>query len=317
MKNKGVKNQLRREIMKYFAFISFAIAVLESMVDSIFDDFLCPMIYSTEEAYRIYDVPHFIYIVVSLLFYLLGAVIFYYFAKKSIDKEAKRGVKEQNLLYSAIAHDLKTPMTSVQGFAAALRDGKIKLQEQQEIFEIIYSKSKRMNELVDSLFAYSKLGTEEYHLKSQRFDIAAALREAAALNYSDFEDKEIELDIDIGDSPVYFYGDESEFRRAVGNLIINAWKHNEKHAKVLIRLNASEEEAVIMIADNGSAISEEMKKEIFHPFTTTEKHRPSEKGNGLGLAIAEKIINMMGGRLYIDDHVEGYTKAFVIGGLRL
>ena len=69
---------------------------------------------------------------------------------------------EKNLIYAAIAHDLKTPMTSVHGFAKALADGKIKPEEVDEIYDIIYRKSCSMNDMVDTLFEYARLGTDEY-----------------------------------------------------------------------------------------------------------------------------------------------------------
>lgn len=86
--------------------------------------------------------------VLSVSILLLGAYVFYRLVRKAVDAESRRRVAKQNMLYSCIAHDLETPMTSVQGFAGALRDGKIKSEEQGEICDIIYRKTKHMNDLI-------------------------------------------------------------------------------------------------------------------------------------------------------------------------
>jgi len=121
-KNKSLKDK----ILKYFILCSFGIAFFDSAVDSTFDDLLSPVLYPTEADYENYDFPHFVYIAVSLSLFFIGARIFYRLTAKALKEESERRVREQNLIYAAVTHDLRTPMTSVQGFAKALSDGKVK-----------------------------------------------------------------------------------------------------------------------------------------------------------------------------------------------
>lgn len=295
MKRNNDENQLRRKIIKYYAIVSFAVAVLESAVDSTFDDVISPRLYPNEAAYRDFDLPHLLYLAVSLLLFFVGAVVFYQLMRRAIGAESERRTREQNLLYSSIAHDLKTPMTSVQGFASALRDGRIKPEEQPEIFEIIYSKSKHMGELLDSLLAYARMGTEAYRLRREPIDAAAIVREVVAENYLDFEGKGIEVETDITDEPLMSAGDARELRRAVTNLIVNAWKHNKADARVCISAQGIGGELRICVADDGDEISLEKRVAIFDPFVVADEARSSGQGSGLGLAITAKAVSMMGG----------------------
>jgi len=221
------------------------------------------------------------------------------------------------MICAAIAHDLKTPMTSVQGYAAALRDGKIPTDKQAEALEIIHSKSKRMNELVESLFEYSRLGTEAYQIKKEPMDAAQIVREIAAENYADFEDRGISLEADISEKPLMILGDAMEFRRAVTNLIVNAWKHNERGAQVRVTVREEKGQALISGADTGAVISKEQKKTVFQPFVTADEARPSSGGNGLGLAVVSAVIARHGGEMRIAEGSAPHTKAFEITGLPL
>lgn len=302
-------NKLKTLIVNYFVFCAVGISIALSAVDSTFVDFLFPKYTDNEAVFKMLIAAD---ILISVLLFFLGAYIFYRLIKKAIKAESKRQVKEQNLLYSCIAHDLKTPMTSVQGFALALRDGKIKPEEQAEILDIIYKKSRHMNELIETLYEYSKLGTENYELHLNQTNLCSLVRDLAAMHYSEFEDKNMELDIEIPEEPIFCQLDEKEFRRAVNNLIVNAYKHNGKGISVLIKVQAENGTVFVTIADNGEKIPQELAETMFKPFVCGNDSRTSGNGSGLGLAISSAIVEKHGGKLYLENRVRGYTKGFVI-----
>ncbi len=172
-----------------------------------------------------------------------------------------------------------------------------------------------MNELVDALFEYARLGTDEYRLKQEPFDAAQLVREIAAENYTDFEEHDIELDVDIPDEPMMIRGDAREFRRAVTNLLVNAWKHNGIGAKVRITAKEADGKLLVSVADNGEAIPPKEREAILQPFVTADEARTSGGGSGLGLAISSNVISLMGGTLRVVDADGEYIKAFEIQGL--
>lgn len=309
-------NRLKFKSLKYFIICAFVISLAHSSFTAIFECFIYsqPLIEMGEYDYASSEfmIPLLANTVISVFVFIIGAYIFYRFTQKAIKEESERQIKEQNLLYSSIAHDLKTPMTSIQGFSSALKDGKIKPEDQEEIIDIIYKKSQYMNELVETLLTYSKLGTESYTLNLSKTNICSLVRELTAVNYSEFENKEITLNIEIPDEAIYLNIDEKEFRRAVSNIIVNAYKHNEIGATVLIKVYTLNSSTYITVADDGKEISKEFAETMFNPFVCGDSSRTSGKGNGLGLAISSKIIEKHNGSLYLNNDIDGYTKGFVI-----
>ena len=312
MKNK-LKLSFRGKIFAAFVLCCFCVVVLQRNLDTILTFIVKPG--SIDSPFN--TVQEWVFYAAALMIFALGAFAFYRLMTRIIKAESERRVKEQNLIYAAIAHDLKTPMTSVQGYAAALRDGKIPPEEQPGAYDIICRKSRRMNELVDSLFEYARLGTEAYSLQSELIDAAQIVRAAAAESYTDFEESGIELCVDIPDGPLTVLGDAREFRRAVTNLIVNAWKHNEAGAKVRVAAKEVDGRLLVSVADSGAPIPPEQREAILKPFVTADEARTSRGGSGLGLAIATKVANLMGGALRITDADGEYAKAFEIGGLPL
>lgn len=302
-------NNFKKQIIKYFILCALGIAIFESVLDSMFDDLLFPL---HVDSTGISSLLMGIYLVSSLTIFILFAFAFNRLTKKAIEKESKRQVNERNMLYSCITHDLKTPMTSVQGFAAALREDRINLEEQKEIFDIIYNKSCYMNELVDSMFAYSKLNTADYQISCKTIDLGGVVRDLVALNYEEFEKREIDLAIEIQEEPMPCLLDEKEMKRAINNLIVNAYKHNQDSGAVMVRVVCHGKDVCVAIADNGKMISKEEEQKLFDPFMCGDDARSSGQGNGLGLTISSIIVEKHGGKLYIENNISGYTKAFVI-----
>lgn len=302
-------NKVKKKAVLYFILCLFGCFAAEGIVLSIMDALVMSLGEPSDNMALIVLGG---FLLLSLAVIVGGAYIFYRLTGKAFQKESLRQISERNMLYSCIAHDLKTPMTSVQGFAAALKEGKVKSEEQAEVYEIIYNKSCYMNELLDTMFVFSKLNTDDYTLFLRNLDVCALVRELAALHYDEFESRAMNLDIDIPEEDVKCNVDEKEMKRAISNLLVNAYNHNSNGAGILVRVTSQGDMVRIIVADNGEAIGKEVADEIFEPFAKGDSARSDGKGTGLGLAISGLIVSKHSGRLYIDDSIEGYTKGFVI-----
>ena len=298
--------KLRRKIVVWFMVITIVAGILNALIDGVFDMFMQTV--AADEAGVLISAA--CVIIISVVIFVMSAVIFYLIVKKAVQEESERQVHEKDLIYAAVAHDLKTPMTSVQGFAKALSDGKIKPEDQQETFDIIYRKSNSMNEMVNTLFEYAKLGTEEYKPVTSQVNICSLVREVAAETYCDFEEHGIEPEIVIPDDEIIVQGDRNELKRAVTNLTVNVYKHNPDGINARISVSKENGKAVIRIADSGSEIPADM--DIFEPFVTENSSRTPGQGTGLGLAVTKRIIERSGGRIYTASCSDGFTKEFVI-----
>lgn len=217
--------------------------------------------------------------------------------------------RRRNLLLSDIAHDIKTPITTICGYSRALSEGLVAEEKKQSYLDVIYQKSLRMDELLTLLFEYVKLESEGFTLHKERGNLAELVRKMTALLYADFEDKNIAVVTEISEEDATFEMDELQLGRAVTNLLTNALRYGKAGGRVLVRL----EDYEITVADDGEPIDPAFAEHIFDPFTRADSARTSEGGSGLGLGIARKIVEMHGGKLVLNlNFGEGYTKAFQI-----
>lgn len=305
MKNK-LKIGFRGKIFVCFVLCCACVVLLRQNMDYIYIGLLKP----GEEPWELSTAREWLFFIGGLLVFALGAWVFYRITTKIIKAESQRRVQEQNLIYASIAHDLKTPMTSVQGFAKALMDGRVKPEEQQEIFEIICRKSASMNDMVNTLFDYAKLGTEGYHTQPAPLDLCALVKGIVAENYTDFEEHGIEPELALPPHPVMVSGDRTELTRAVSNLIVNVYKHNPDGIRAGICLRQEQNKAVLCIADSGKPLPGDM--DVFEPFATENNARTAGQGTGLGLAITKRIVQRHGGEIATGACDGLYTKTFVV-----
>ena len=254
---------------------------------------------------------------VTLLPYLISAYWYYRAVSGKMkellaeEKERKEAYdRQRNLLLSDIAHDIKTPLTTVCGYARALVDDMVSEEEKRkEYLHAIYAKSLRMDDLITLLFEYVKMDSDGFSLHKEKADLGELLRENIALLYSDFEENDIELEIDIPEQVFPYEMDKVQFGRAITNVLTNAVRYNEKGTKVRVSLH---EDYQLCIADNGTPIEDELAEHIFEPFSRGDRTRSTSGGSGLGLSISSKIIEMHGGELRLERQCsDGMVKAFV------
>lgn len=254
---------------------------------------------------------------VTLLPYLISAYWYYRAVSGKMkellaeEKERKEAYdRQRNLLLSDIAHDIKTPLTTVCGYARALVDDMVSEEEKRkEYLHAIYAKSLRMDDLITLLFEYVKMDSDGFSLHKEKADLGELLRENIALLYSDFEENDIELEIDIPEQVFPYEMDKVQFGRAITNVLTNAVRYNEKGTKVRVSLH---EDYQLCIADNGTPIEDELAEHIFDPFSRGDRTRSTSGGSGLGLSISSKIIEMHGGELRLERQCsDGMVKAFV------
>lgn len=221
--------------------------------------------------------------------------------------------RRRNRMLSDIAHDLRTPITTIAGYSKALTDGMVDdPQKIREYLDAIQAKSARINDLIQLLFEYVKLSSDGFSLDKKPIDLSELMRKNAALMYSDVEDAGMEFEIDIPEEACMIEADEIQFSRAVTNLITNAIRHNKAGAKILLSLKKDDERLKIVVGDTGEKIEPNLADHLFEPFVMGDESRNTKGGSGLGLSIAHKIMKMHGWNLFYSEQIYGYTKGFVI-----
>lgn len=229
------------------------------------------------------------------------------------DSEAQRKKLEadKKSMLAGITHDLKTPITVVQGYAKALSDGVIPMEQQSNYLEIVAQKADELGGLIDTFHAYNQLEHPEYGLNQEKTDICNYFRDYAADRYAQLEAAGFSLRVEIPETHLFCMADRAQLRRVLDNLVGNALKHNPKGTTIYFDLLQRGDTALLTLADNGVGIPEELAGDIFSPFVMGDASRKGS-GSGLGLSIALRIVQAHGGALSLTAPPPGYQTAFLI-----
>lgn len=210
---------------------------------------------------------------------------------KKIDESKKR-------LLVDISHDLKTPITSIQGFSKLLLEESITPEEREKFLKIIYNKSVYSAVLIEDLFALSKLEDSEYKLSLKELDFNEWLRRLIVEYYGEFQNKNFNLLLNISEYSILFRFDENLMKRAISNIFNNALSHNEDYTSLKIESYLKNDNVILEIGSNDEGIDKSVSETIFEPFVKSDNN---SNGSGLGLAITKKIIEKHGGAIKLTS----------------
>jgi len=208
---------------------------------------------------------------------------------------------------SSVSHEIKTPITAIAGFAELLKDDNLPYEKKEEYLGVIISESSRLSNLSRNLLKLSELDNKVIYEKKE-FSLDEQIRRVILLLQNKWEEKHIELDIDI--DKVIFIGDEELFEIIWINLIGNAIKFSKENGKISIKLKEENNQILASIQDCGIGILESDKEYIFERFYIADKSRNKE-GTGLGLSIVKKIISIYDGKIYFESQREVGTTFYI------
>ena len=193
-----------------------------------------------------------------------------------------------------LAHDVRTPLTSIEGYAKILKSGGGLSAGDAEAVDTILERTDTLKRLLNQLFDFARLESDSFEYREIPLDLNAILRKTAVSFYSNFEAKGEEPEIDISEEEFPYVGDPDAVTRVFSNLIFNALVHGKTKYSISSR---KEPEAYVFCFQNDAGdITPGDLDRLFDRFYTTDKSR-SKKTTGLGLAIAKKIVTHMGGEI--------------------
>ena len=216
------------------------------------------------------------------------------------ENQRKKLMNDKERMMADISHDLKTPITSIQGYAKALSDGIIPEGDKDKYIKIIYEKSKKLTDLINIFHEYSKLEHPDFTLTFEKVDLSEYLRAYIALKYEDIVENGFDIEVDIPEEEVEVKIDKVQLQRLFDNILGNSIKHNEKGTNIYVSLEERGDVCEIIIADDGKGVPKEIADNIFEAFTVGDESRNSKQGSGLGLAIAKAIVDLHGGTIELE-----------------
>ena len=226
----------------------------------------------------------------------------------------KENEQSKNDLITSVAHDLKTPLTSIIGYLDLVRLGKVADENiKQKYVGIAYHKAKRLQNLIEDLFAYTQLSFGTVTLRNSELDMVKFLEQIAEEFYPILKDSNLEYTFHTGVAKAVVYGDGDMLERVFANLYGNAVKYGKDGEKVEASLEEKEDTFEIRITNYGQLIPKEEIEHIFERFYRVDSSRSSDTGGtGLGLAIARNIVVMHGGSITATSNVGGTTFTVVL-----
>ncbi|MEG1506277.1 MAG: HAMP domain-containing sensor histidine kinase [Bacilli bacterium] len=220
---------------------------------------------------------------------------------RTSDKLNKDLEDQKQKIITDVSHDLKTPITVIQGYSRAIIDGVVQPNEINTYLETIYQKSNTLSDMINTLYEYSKSIHPDYVLKLEEIDICTYLRDLLATIYNELLINSVKLEVDIPEKVILVEIDKLEMKRVIDNLVFNASKHNEKGITIYCSLTKEENNVIILIADNGKGIPKGMYESIFNPFVVEDIARGSNS-SGLGLSISKNIIEKHHGEIKLVEN---------------
>lgn len=203
---------------------------------------------------------------------------------------------------SNVSHEFKTPLNAIEGYSMLLQDCENLTPQQREYVDKIIFNTQRLSSLTGSILLLSKLENQQIPTGQTRFSLDEQIRQTIVALEPAWARKNIEFDVEM--APVQYFGSESLMRHVWSNLLSNAVKFSPEDGQVQISLTAGEDDIVFQVRDWGPGIPEDAMKHIFSRFYQADSSHKQE-GNGLGLALVDKILGLESGRVEAENCPDG------------
>lgn len=233
-----------------------------------------------------------------------------HFKTEAIKNErlARENEQKKDELIVYLAHDIKTPLTSMIGYLSLLSEIKDMPQEQRNRYiDIALDKSYRLEDLINELFDVARFNSEKIVLEKEEINLNLMLEQIADDFYPTL--KEINKKINFtSDEKTILYADPDKLSRVFNNLIKNAVNYSKENTDIDISIMTKENQATVKITNKGKQIPKEKLDKIFEKFYRLDSSRTSKTGgSGLGLVIAKEIVELHGGRIYAESDMKETT----------
>lgn len=203
---------------------------------------------------------------------------------------------------SDVSHEIQSPLTSISGFATLLKKGNLSENQISHYANIIETESKRLSKLSENLLRLSNLESEDNNLNLKKYQINKQIESILLMLEPQWSAKNITLDVSLDETIVC--GDEDLLSQVFINLLNNAIKFTPANGNIGVSLSRDESGIECKISDTGIGISSQDQPRIFERFYKADKSRDrSLGGNGLGLSIVKKIIDLHGGKISLTSEI--------------
>lgn len=199
------------------------------------------------------------------------------------------------------SHEFKTPIVSIAGFAKLLNRGNLPPEQQKEYLRVIEEESMRLSAMATNVLNLTKVENQTILTDVSEFNLSEQIRACILLLESKWEKKDLELQLEFGEHMVR--ANEELLKQVWINLLDNAVKYTPEGHTVQVRISETESNLMVAVMNTGSEIPPEHQKKIFHKFYQADESHAAQ-GNGVGLAIVKRIVELHGGKVSVASENE-------------
>lgn len=223
-------------------------------------------------------------------------------------KELKSNEMLKSDFVSNVSHEIKTPLSVILSYSKALRDNRVEENEKGKYIDVVISSAEKLNIMIANILKLSKLENQQIFPAAQKYQLGEQLRKCS-LGYMDkWQEKDIDFTIDVADVEVAY--DASLLEIVWDNLVSNAIKFTDNGGRISVTSKATRTCVSVTVEDTGCGMDEETQKRVYEKFYQGDTSHSSE-GNGLGLALVKKIVDIVGGNISMKSTV-GKGTAFTV-----
>lgn len=236
-----------------------------------------------------------------------------HFKTEKNERLARENEQKKDELIVYLAHDIKTPLTSMIGYLSLLSEIKEMPQEQRNRYiDIALDKSYRLEDLINELFDVARFNSEKIVLEKEEINLNLMLEQIADDFYPTLKEMNKKINF-TSDEKTILYADPDKLSRVFNNLIKNAVNYSKENTDIDISILNKENQATVKITNKGKQIPKEKLDKIFEKFYRLDSSRTSKTGgSGLGLAIAKEIVELHGGRIYAESDMKETTFSVIL-----
>lgn len=219
----------------------------------------------------------------------------------------------KNDFISNVSHEMKTPLSIIRNYVSALSDEKLDAETRSKYTTILIQTTDRLTALVTNILKLNKLENQQIMPEMTAVRLDESLVQSILEFEELIEDKKIELECDIDEMTIVT--SPSHLEIVWNNLLSNAIKFTSSGGKISVTLKKIDDRAIVKISDNGTGMTKETGAHIFDKFYQGDTSHAKE-GNGLGLALAKKVIDILGGSISVESELgKGATFTVIINGV--
>lgn len=228
-----------------------------------------------------------------------------------VNRAEEEIVKMRKEFSANVSHELKTPLTSISGYAEIMKSGMVNREDMIVFSERIYKEASRMIALIDDIIKLSKLDEDSVEVEWQDVDLYALCEDIVERLTMSARKRDVQVELD--GEPVVYYGVKQMLDEMIFNLCENAIKYNVPDGKVMLWVGNTPEGVKIIVRDTGIGIPKDQQERIFERFYRVDKsHSKETGGTGLGLSIVKHGAIFHHAQIRVDSEVGKGTKMEVI-----